>query len=279
MKNIYLYRENVTGDFNPSFKFGYTDAPAAPDGYFLANDFDSFYIAIYQHLIDVSNYRKWRKAFKYWIVETLGGGDEETGFDALANADQKKFAATHNIGTAAQRMAAIPNNTERDLSCFEFILHNEGVGLNANGAAAIRQLGAAWAKAICFSRCDHILIEIAPSTFISMPAFVYSLCSVEKIAANEITANLISIYKNDGIDGVGFGDGILGVVDLINETAGTRFELGMGLRNHPLLIAALTGVTPPNIAGYEGTALQQLEAFADDLLYIIIAGKPLYLDT
>ena len=212
-------------------------------------------------------YRAWRYELKK-AVNALGGGNEQAGFDLLTN-EQKFFCSQHNIGTALQRLNAIPNHFERDEACFDFFCRNEGVDVKA-GNVGSKYYGALMLKALAFSRCDHILVSDTPLGKISMSGFLYSMLDIiPKPDSGELSGNALELYKSQGVDGVALGGLPVGISDMIAGTSGTRYEKDSLWDS--ATIQAVVAADKIGIAGY-GNTPKDIQNFAKDMMFIVKFG-------
>jgi hypothetical protein len=176
----------------------------------LLEDFNSIIAAQHKGSKD---YKMWRDALKTYITD-LGGGDVEAGFNLLSTAD-KVTAAVNNIGTGAQILAAIPNFWDRYQNSQTYLTKMRGYN-----NTAVRLNRSIKAEAAFWAAAKHI--ETAPD--ITLPEAVLSdLEAAVKVNPNELTVSLLELYETKGLMGVMFSDGVTGVIDYFNETAGSRF--------------------------------------------------------
>jgi len=266
------YLQNNSGEF---------ELPANND-FSLLTTFDEFEKAL-SKILDLrkingskSLFIKWRTAFKSYIISLGTPQTEEAGFNTL-NAQQKKFAATYNIGTGIQRLLAIPNDQERDETCFNYIDLKEGTPLGSDGKPSENGKAAVWLKAICFSRADHLII---PGVGVTYPELVFKFMDITNPTAMEFAGSILELFKHQGLRGLAAGGKSLGIIDIIEETATTRYapENGGGLKTNALLISGVQdGITnTTGISGFSGTALEQSEDFANYLKHIVYEGEPEY---
>lgn len=156
---------------------------------------------------------------------------EAVGWAALSE-DQKIIATTHKIGTNEQRAAALGN----DFNLMDTIgrdYHNK--------VLEIRTLRITAVKSKIHNRVGHIII---------------GPYNAPEIILAELTETLILMYENEGLGGVIDGDNAAGMFDYINETAGTVYELGNGLRSKP----------------WAPYGFSNMSEFADDLLNVLQNG-------
>lgn len=252
---VYFYKENTAG--TPAYQF--LTQSTAPSGYLPVTTVTDF--AQSWGLWDLSYYRLWRGAMKRLVIE-LGAGDEEAGFNNLT-AQEKHFAAKHNIGTGAQRLAAVPDDQERDKGCFDYLLLQEGA-MYANGKGAIKNLGGIWLKALSFSRADHIAV---PSVGVTLPTYFFLRLIIDSPTALEVAGNLLELHRSQGIDGIALGTPPVGISDFVQGTPGTRYDTA-SMRNDPNILAAVA-TTP--LSGFA-----DIDEMADEFLFIIKYGKPSY---
>ena len=177
-KTPYIFTENVPAD--------YTDITSVAniDKHGFAMD-DSF------------DYKRVRDIMKLYV--------ESVGFGTL-NDTEKKIAASHKIGTLAERVAAYNDNyTELDMA--GEIYHTKVLEVRRNRITA--------AKSKIHNRLGGVMV--GPYT-------------APEILLSEITEDVILMYENEGLGGVIDGDNSPGLMDYINETAGTPY-VGVGLRS------------------------------------------------
>lgn len=177
------------------------------------------------------------------IRDALKTKVDEVGFENLIAAEQV-IAATHNIGTGAEILAAVPDNAVRDAGSAEYLRKLK---------TKVRPQRAIDIESKTWSRCKHILVG-----GVEMPSVIYSQITIANPQAGEICGNLLENYSKAGIVGIAGGDSILGILDYIQETAGTRF-FGAGL------LSTAWGAVP---AGYN-----TIQEFATDLANIILLGE------
>lgn len=184
--------------------------PPYNNNFNLLEDFNSIVAAEYNSSKD---YKMWRDALKTYITD-LGGGDVEAGFNLLS-ADDKVTAAANNIGTGAQILAAIPNFWDRYQNSQTYLTKMRGYN-----NTAVRLNRSIKAEAAFWAAAKHI--ETAPD--ITLPEAVFSdLEAATKVNPNELTVSLLELYETKGLLGVMFADGVTGILDYFNETAGSRF--------------------------------------------------------
>ena len=92
-----------------------------------------------------------------------------------------------------------------------------------------------------------------------MPEVIYSQITIDNpISANgELGGNLLDYYQNAGIGGFASGDSILGILDYLYSTVGTRF--------------AASGFVE-SFAGKQPLGYNNITDFRDALAAIIIVG-------
>lgn len=159
------------------------------------------------------DYKTWRDSLKTFITD-LGGGDFDAGFNLLT-AEQKVIAATNNIGSGAQILAAIPDFWTRYDNSQRYLIKMRGYDV-----AAVRLNRSIKAEAAFWAAAKHI--DTAPD--ITLPESVLSdLEAATKVNPNELTVSLLEMYEAKGLMGVSSGDGVTGILDYFQETAGSRF--------------------------------------------------------
>lgn len=222
------------------------------------------------HIVNNKVFLKWRNALKAFVVSL--GADEASGFEAITpgvpSSAQKAFVSCYNIGTAVQRLLAIPNSLERDAVCYEYININEGLAVGAKSDAANL------IKGVVFSRCDHIIIQ-----GLSMPSWIRTQIEITAAALPfEFPGSLLERFALEGVKGYAAGGSPLGLSDFLKETGVVipgvytgRFAVanGGGLRTNAVLLAALAD-TVANPIGIDGFATPA--EFADFLYDILITG-------
>lgn len=205
---------------NPAFKFESTVSTGYEDITSVENIND------YGFNLDGYDYKRVRDYLKT-EVETIGWTN--------LTATQKTIAATHKIGTHAERLAAFGGDVNT-LVAAGTQYHVKVFGC--------RQIRMAWAES-----CVHNHLEHLTEGSQTVPEFILS----------NIPANYISHYVNNGRGGVCDNDSDPGLLDYINNTVGTiHADAGSdpGLRTRTW--------TPEGLA--------DMSAFCDKLMDILQKG-------
>ena len=182
-------------------------------------------------------------------VSDLGGGNVEAGFNLLSP-EQQEIAAQHNIGTGAQIASAIPDVLVRDQYSLLYLQNLKEI---------VRPARSRKLEAQTWSRCKQFLIEVAEGVFATMPEVIYSNITINdpSVLGPELSGNLLVYYEDAGIMGFSGGDKLLGILDYLNSTAGTRFA-GAGL------VETFSSIVPDGYA--------DITAFRDALVDILTLG-------
>jgi hypothetical protein len=200
-----LYKYNYYNDVTKTITAGEAESPAymyaetAPANYANIHNIDN--LDLYGFNIDSSfDYKRVRDLIKL-EVETIGFNNLTSG--------QQITAARHKIGTDAERVAAVNNDFDL-LVQFGEEYHKKVLEVRAARMTAV--------KSNIHNRLGHIL---------------YGGFTGPEIILSEITEDLILMYENEGLGGVVDGDNAPGAMDYINETTGTPYASGAGLRSKP----------------------------------------------
>lgn len=131
---------------------------------------------------------------------------ENIGWDNLTST-QKTIAASHKIGTNTQRAAALGN---------DYILMDQMGQIYHEKVMGVRFQRMNIVKSMIHNRLGHIIV--GPYTG-------------PEIVLAEVTETIIIMYQNEGLGGIFDGDNSEGLMDYINETTGTIYAGGNGLRS------------------------------------------------
>ena len=184
-------------------------------------------------------------------VSDLGGGNVETGFDMLSS-EEKAIAAANRIGTGVQIAQALPNLAIRDQASTDYIAKLKGC------LGSVRSMRSMALESKVWSRCAQFSIEVSLGVFAPMPEVMYSNITINNPLVGELGGNLLGYYETAGILGYAGSDKLLGILDYLMSTAGTRFEAAGFLQ-------IFDGITPDGYAS--------LADFRDDLVNILTLGS------
>jgi len=196
------------------------------------------------------DYKTVRDAMKS-CVSDLGGGSVETGFDMLSS-EEKAIAAANRIGTGVQIAQALPNLAIRDQASTDYIAKLKGC------LGSVRSMRSMALESKVWSRCAQFSIEVSLGVFAPMPEVMYSNITINNPLVGELGGNLLGYYETAGILGYAGSDKLLGILDYLMSTAGTRFEAAGFLQ-------IFDGITPDGYAS--------LADFRDDLVNILTLGS------
>lgn len=201
-----------------------------------------------------TDYKTVRDAMKQLVVDTGAEnphGDlshEEAGMRWLLLNDTgaAKIAATHNIGSGAQIVEAIPDFYERLEASLMYLTRMRASPKSVRGQRSIMVEAAFWAA-------TKSVQPFAPVSPVSLPQLVLvDLAAATPANAGELTTSFLDLYEDKGLMGVADGDGTVGVLDYFLGTVGTRFEgANSFLGKYGLLTPAFTdGATMENFRNY-----------------------------
>lgn len=186
-----------------------------------------------------------------FVRDYIKGIVNTVGFSNLSSPD-KIVAAKCNIGTKQEQESVLNSLSiqERQSISFNYDFHVEA----ARGVRASEVIGALW------QFTGHLLV---PSTPFPIPAYILvNLITINTPAANEVQGGLIDLFKSKGLQGIHTAnDGLVGIYDFIQSTAGTRFET-TGLDTN---VGILASGTPSGFADWT--------AFKDYIFDIIHNGN------
>jgi hypothetical protein len=218
--NYDLTTQKITGTEKAAFCF--FDLANIPADYSNINTIENLNLYGF-NACDSFDYKRVRDLIKTEV--------EAVGWSALSS-NEKITAATHKIGTNPERAAAFNNDFD--------LMDSAGAEYHAN-VLKVRSNRMQIVKSKIHNRLGHIM---------------YGPYNAPEIILSEITETVLLMYENEGLGGVCDGDNAEGLLDYINETAGTSYELGAGLRSKPW--------TPYGFA--------DMSVFCDTLLNILQKG-------
>lgn len=186
------------------------------------------------------DFKTWRDALKTYV-------DDVGGYSGLTIAE-REIVARYNIGTGAEIATAIPNVLERDAWSLQYLDEMK---------CKVRPRRARKLEAVTWSRCKQFNIDVGGGVLVPMPEVIYSTITISNPTTGEISGNLLANYEYAGIGGFASGDKLLGILDYLLSTAGTRFA-GAGF------LEQFAGITPDGF--------NSLADFRDYLVGIIAYG-------
>ena len=198
-------------------------------------------------------YKVWRDGLKTAVAyigqqhPQLGMTDEQAGMDWLLSNDTEAaaLAAEHNIGTGSQIVSSITAFKDRENASYAYLCELRGVPNSVRKARSLMLEAAFWAA------CKSVLIEVAPSVFVSLPQLVLiDLAAATPAAAGELTTSFLDLYEDKGLVGVCDGDGTTGVGDYLLSQAGSRFAGNGFLERSGALSPAFDGGTMEDFRDY-----------------------------
>lgn len=207
---MFLFKEvSVNIEDNPGVKVSKTNS--APTGFERITsilDVANYCFSLYEDYCSV------RLALEQLVAEKADPPDVENGFDLCSSAE-KIAAAQNKIGTGAQIAATITDVSERDFYSFQYI----------ENMISVRKKRAELLESKLLSRIgkDDVLISESPDVYINSFDYIYQQLNINDAAAGELSGNLLELYKDAGIGGVSVGQNVLGLLDYIESTSGTRF--------------------------------------------------------
>lgn len=197
------------------WKVGDTD----PVGFTRVTDITEMLTSVFEWGASL-DYKIVRDAAKQLITELTNGWSDLT-------ASEQELAATHNLGTGAEIIAAIPSDDIRDENSRNY----------QNKVITVRRERAINLEAYVWSRCKHLDVNVGVP--MPIPEYIYGKLTITSTGVTEMSGNLLVLFEQAGVQGLAGGDKTLGIYDFLLETVGTRYAIasGGGITNDSLISA------------------------------------------